>query len=341
MLDENTSHIYEQNKITIGDVAEALGVSKTTVSRAISGKGRIGEETRQRVLSYIETHNYKPNPMAKGLAQSRTYNICWVMPGDSLVTDLPFFQRCMIGLSEVAAAEDYDVLISMVYDNDLSQLNRVVLNHKVDGVVLGRTLVADERIAFLKNSGVPFVVIGSSMVGDVIQIDNDHIAACKELTSILIMKGIKQLALIGGDGNHVVNQTRRQGFEAGLAQQGVPLKPDMIYMNNETNEDVERAVDDALRNGAECIICMDDRICYSVLSKLHKDKIVVPDRVKVASFYNSALLDSNQPAITTLQYDPKELGAVACKTLLDCINGKEVPEKVLLSYEVLLKGSTK
>ena len=69
----------EKKDITIADVAEALGVSKTTVSRAISGKGRIGKETRKRVLEYIEEHDYKPNAIAKGLAQSKTYNICVVI----------------------------------------------------------------------------------------------------------------------------------------------------------------------------------------------------------------------------------------------------------------------
>ena len=104
----------ESGRITISDVAEALNISKTTVSRAISGKGRIGEETRKKVLDYIETHNYKPSPLAKGLAQSKTYNIGWVMPGDSEVTDLPFFQRCMIGISEAVAYQDYDILLIMV-----------------------------------------------------------------------------------------------------------------------------------------------------------------------------------------------------------------------------------
>jgi DNA-binding LacI/PurR family transcriptional regulator len=100
---------WGSNKITIGDVADALGISKTTVSRAISGKGRIGEDTRQRVMEYIEEHNYKPSPLAKGLAQSRTYNIGWIIPGDSTITDLPFFQRCMMGVSEMAASQGYGV----------------------------------------------------------------------------------------------------------------------------------------------------------------------------------------------------------------------------------------
>lgn len=83
------------NVITISDVAEALGVSKTTVSRAISGKGRIGEATRQKVLAYIEEHDYKPNVIARGLAQSKTFNLCVVMPEDYVLVDLPFFRKSL------------------------------------------------------------------------------------------------------------------------------------------------------------------------------------------------------------------------------------------------------
>ena len=330
----------ERNNITIGDVAEALGVSKTTVSRAISGKGRIGAETTKRVLDYIKENDYRPNVVAKGLAKSKTYNIGWVMPGDSNVSDLPFFQRCMMGISEVAASGDYDILISMVFDRDISQLKSIVKNRKVDGIILGRTLVEDEGIKFLKKSDMPFVVIGSSVDDGVIQIDNDHVKACKELTAIVIMKGVRRLALIGGSTNHVVNLTRREGFEMGLMEQGVPVNQDLIYMDCETDSAVERAVDNCLRNRAECIITTDDRICHSVLEKLGRDGVRIPDELKVASFYSSIMLENNQPAITSLHYDPKELGIVACKTLFDYLAGKEVQKKVLLGYEVVLKGST-
>ncbi len=330
----------ERNNITIGDVAEALGVSKTTVSRAISGKGRIGAETTKRVLDYIKENHYRPNVVAKGLAKSKTYNIGWVMPGDSNVSDLPFFQRCMMGISEVAASGDYDILISMVFDRDISQLKSIVKNRKVDGIILGRTLVEDEGIKFLKKSDMPFVVIGSSVDDGVIQIDNDHVKACKELTAIVIMKGVRRLALIGGSTNHVVNLTRREGFEMGLMEQGIPVNQDLIYMDCETDSAVERAVDNCLRNRAECIITTDDRICHSVLEKLGRDGVRIPDQLKVASFYSSIMLENNQPAITSLHYDPKELGIVACKTLFDYLAGKEVQKKVLLGYEVVLKGST-
>lgn len=330
----------EHSKITISDVAEALGISKTTVSRAISGKGRISEATRLRVMEYIEANHYRPSVVAKGLAQSKTFNIGWVIPGDTNVTDLPFFQRCMLGVSEVAASKDYDLIIAMVFENDISQLERVVRNHKVDGIILGRTLVNDRPARFLEEQDVPFVVVGSSNDVDVIQIDNDHIKACKELTSFLVMKGIRKLALIGGNSNQVVNQTRYNGFVSGLEEQNIQVNPEHIFMDAEDSITIERAVDDIMQSGMECIICMDDYICHTVMNKLHRDGIKVPEQIKVASFYNSSILESNQPAITSLQYDPKELGAVACKTLLDYIDGKEIQKKALLSYEVVLKGST-
>ena len=321
--------------ITIDDIARELGISKTTVSRSISGKGRIGEKTRRRVLDYIAENNYKPNPLAKGLAQSKTYNIGWVVPGDSDLTSLSFYQRCMLGVLAAATEADYDVLITTVFDKDINGLLRVLENHKVDGVILGRTLLKDPSIKALKASDTPFVVIGSTEEKGVVQIDNDHITACRELASILKLKGIRRAVFIAGSEDKVVTQTRRRGFEEGMV--GVKTG---IYMNCEKNEEVERAVEDALRGKTECIICEDDRICYQVLDKLKRDNIRVPQQVRIASFYNSRLIEDNQPAITSLQYDPKALGIQACRTLLEQINGGTPEQEQMMGYEVLLKAST-
>ena len=98
--------------ITIADVAEALGVSKTTVSRAISGKGRIGEATRNRVLAYIEENDYKPNVIAKSLAQSKTFNLGIVMPSNYELVDLPFFQEVIMGIQKIHLCKRYRIWIT-------------------------------------------------------------------------------------------------------------------------------------------------------------------------------------------------------------------------------------
>lgn len=328
-------------KATISDVAEALGISKTTVSRAISGKGRIGEETRRRVMEYIEKVDYKPNPLAKGLANSKTYNIAWVIPGDSNTLDLPFFQRCMNGISEIAAQRDYDLLLSTTIGDDISHLMRIVNNQKVDGVILGRTMVEDKSIEFLKSKGIPFVVIGSFDDDDVIQVDNDHVNACRELTSFLLMKGFNKLALIGGGEDQVVNNLRRSGYENAVDECQIAGKTGLVYMNNRTNMEVERAVEEAVKNNVDCLVCMDDGICYVALEKLRKEGLSVPQDIRIASFYNSRVLENNSPAITSLKYDPRELGYVAGKTLFSILDSETHNSKTMLGYEVALKESTR
>lgn len=330
----------EKKKVTIDDIARDLQVSKTTVSRAISGKGRIGSATRERVLKYIQETNYKPNAVAKGLAQSKTYNIGFVMPGDYNLVDLPFFQECLMGVSEIASSYDYDVLISMVSERDIHQLERMIDNHKVDGVILTRTLVKDKPAELLKEKGIPFVTIGTTLNKEVVQVDNDHRSACRELTGILLRKGIRKMALIGGSKSHVVTQKRLQGFKDAFLEQSCSPDNSLIYMDVENSVMVERIVEELIERHVECVICMDDSICTHVLNKLRKEKLRVPADIKVASFYNSSLLESNIPSITSLNFDVKEMGMITCKTLFDCMDGKAVQGRTLLGYEVSMKEST-
>ncbi|MCM1537691.1 MAG: LacI family transcriptional regulator [bacterium] len=328
-------------KMTIADVAEALGVSKTTVSRVISGKGRIGNDTKERVLRYIEEHDYKPNVIAKGLAQNKTYNIGLMMPGSNNFADSSFFQKCMIGISETAAAADYDMVVSMIRENDLSQLERLVLNNKVDGIILSRTLVEDAPAAYLKQHHMPFVAIGTSPDPDMIQIDHDHREACRELTSILLMKGLRRVALIGGGRGIVITNTRMQGYLDAFEAQELPVDSSLICLDADNEPMLERMVSEFVKKGVECILCMDDAICCQVLNALKKKRLNVPEDLRVASFYNSPLLDNNLPAITSLQFDAAALGAVTCRILLDHLEGKAVAKRTLLGYEVVLKESTK
>ncbi len=330
----------ENKKLTIDDIARELSVSKTTVSRAISGKGRIGAKTRERVLAYIRENNYRPNVIAKGLAQQKTYNIGFVMPGDYNLVELPFFQKCLMGISEIAYSLDYDVLVSIASDRDMGQLERIVNNHKVDGVILSRTLVNDAPARFLQEKNIPFVTIGTYIDKDIIQIDNDHRSACRELTSILLMRGIRKMALIGGNKDHVVTRKRLQGYMDAYLEQSLTVDNSMVYLDVENGIMVDKILEELIERHAECVICMDDSICAHVLNKLRKEKIRVPSDIKVASFYNSSLLENNIPSITSLSFDIQELGMVTCKTLLDHMAGKEVQRRTLLGYEVSMKEST-
>lgn len=330
----------EDKNLTIADIARELGVSKTTISRAISGKGRIGAETRQRILEYIEERDYHPNVIAKGLAKSRTYNIGLVLPGDFNIVESPFFQNCMLGISKIASSMDYDILLSIVTGNDISQLRRVVINHKSDGIILTRTHVKDAAVQYLKEMNIPFVTIGSVEDDSVVQIDNDHRSACMELTRELIKQGAEKIALIGGNRDYVVTMNRLNGFLDAFSQSGkIPVK-EYIYLDVEDDKNVERIVNNLLDKDIDCIIAMDDYLCNSVLNVLNQKKVAIPADVKVASFYDSSLLKNHVPSITSIRFNVEELGEVTCRTLLGMIKNEEVEQKTLLGYQLSMSVST-
>lgn len=327
--------------ITIADIAEALGVSKTTVSRAISGKGRIGEETKERVNEYIKTHNYKPNMIAKSLAKSKTYNIGMIIPKEVAVVDMPFFQKCLLGVVEIANMSNYDVVVSNTMQYDISSLKRLVENQKVDGLILARTLVEDIAVEYLKEQQIPFVTIGSSYVPNVIQIDNNNEEACRDLTVELFLRGIKKIGLIGGSLDHVVTRSRLAGFRRAHEEVGIKFNKDSIYLEVENTVMLNHVVEELLSKKVDCIVCMDDRYCGDVLNKLRLENIHVPEDMKLASFYDSVLLGSNMTPVTSIKFDVRQLGMTTCKVLLDLISGKTVPEKTVLNYQMELRESTR
>lgn len=339
--EEESKDIIPTGKLTIADIAEELGVSKTTVSRAISGKGRIGKETVQRVIECIEKNNYKPNSIAKGLANSKTYNIGIAFPADADLRNTPFFQICLLGVCEVAAAMDYDVVVTTVKETDINLLKRLVEHNKVDGVILTRNIANDIAISYLKQTGIPFVLVGSSEDDTILQIDNNHMEACEKLVSLLIADGVKGIAMIAGERKHIVNRYRCEGYYNALRNNGVPIEQDLIFPDCNSSIYIEQAVNYILKRKAECIVCTDDVICGKVLALLREEGYSVPGDIKIASFYDSVYMESNNPPITAIGISAEELGSTAGKRLIGLIGGDNNTSKAVLDYEIHLRRSTK
>ncbi|MDF2803195.1 MAG: transcriptional regulator, LacI family [Anaerocolumna sp.] len=339
-INENKS-ILSPGKLTIADIAKELQVSKSTVSRAISGKGRIGKETVQKINEYIDRHNFKPNAIAKGLADSKTYNIGVAFPVDTDFINTPFFQICLLGICEVAAAMNYDVVVTTVKETDINLLKRLVEHNKVDGVILTRNLDNDLAIPYLKNAGIPFVLVGSSEDDTLVQIDNNHLEACEKLVSLLIANGVKGIAMIMGDRKHMVNRYRCEGYFHAMKNNRMDIEQDLVFADCSSPVFVEQAVHNILKRNAECIVCTDDVICGRVLSVLREEGYRVPEDIKVASFYDSVYMKSNNPPVTAIGFDAEELGTIAGKRLIGLIAGDSNKSKTVLDYEIHLRRSTK
>lgn len=329
----------EKKNYTLNDIAKELGVNKATVSKAISGKGNLSAETRERILTYIRKCNYRPNAVAQSLARSKTYNLGLMMPDDSGVFDVAFFRDCLRGVCKVAAGNGYDVLITMDSERPVEQISRLIDNRKIDGVIAMRSLVNSPIVEFLKGKNVPFVLIGPTSDSEVLSVDNDNQSACRDLVALLISRGIRKMALLGGDENNCVTHSRLKGFWDACNQAGLSKEDQQVYLNVNKDNRLSEVMDILIPQKVECLVCMDDYICSMALARLRSSGLQVPTDVKVVSFYDNVLLEGNIPPITSLRFDAAELGRIACWELVNTLEGRPVGNFVLPGYQMILRDS--
>ncbi len=252
-----------------------------------------------------------------------------------------FFKECMDGICEEAAAHNYDIIITITKDNSLEQLQRLILNKKVDGFILTRSIMESGTVKLLKKYGIPFVMIGPSDDTEIISIDNPNREASRELTELLLMKGLRRLMLFGGDPLHYVTESRRQGFLDAHRNRNILLEKYQISMDIQDYRSTRRAVERALTAGADGILCMDDMICSLTLGCLREMNIDIPGALKLASLYDSPQMKNNLPPVTSLRFDTKELGRNACRRMLEILGEITEDEQMPLNYQVILRESTK
>lgn len=329
----------EKKPSTLNDIAKALGVNKATVSKAISGKGTLSAQTRERILKFISDCGYRPNAVAQSLARSRTNNIGVVMPGETNVFDMAFFRDCLEGACQAASAAGYDVIVTM--SAGMEQLRRLVENRKIDGMLVLRSLIHSDVVDYLKKNQVPFALVGGSSDPEILSVDNNNLAACQEMTARLIAAGNRRMALLGGNENNFVTGTRLSGFLEACAQAGLSETDQQICLNLETEGEAAAAVERALDTGVPCIICMDDAICNMALVYLRSRGCRVPEQVQLVSFYDSVLMERNVPSVTSIRFDAVSLGRTACGKLIRVLAGQPETNEVLPDFSICMRASTR
>lgn len=222
--------------VNLKQLSECLGLSQTTVSRALNGFPEVSEKTRQRVLAAAAEFNYRPSPSATSLATGRTRVIGHVVPLSVHRMINPHFSDFMGGASEAYARAGYDMLIRVVREEEEESVYRdFARRSRVDGVVVHGPLVDEPRIPLLQSIGLPFVVHGrgGGEALDYSWLDVNSRGAFLRATEFLADLGHRRIALVNGLETMNFAHRRRQGYETGLAARGIDLDPALI-----TSEDM-------------------------------------------------------------------------------------------------------
>ncbi|MGR3571655.1 substrate-binding domain-containing protein [Brevirhabdus sp.] len=220
------------------DLAQHLGLSQTTVSRALNGYPEVSEATRQRVLDAARQHHYRPNTRARGLATGRAMAIGHVIPLSSKYEMVnPVFADFIAGAGETYSARGYDMVMSVVADGEEERAYvQMAGKGLVDGLLVHAPRSAqDARIPLLQRLGLPFVVHGR--VGDAQDfswLDIDNARSFQRATELLLDLGHRRIALINGLEFMDFAARRRRGYLAALSGRGVAADPALMQAREMT-----------------------------------------------------------------------------------------------------------
>ncbi|NMF05147.1 LacI family DNA-binding transcriptional regulator [Clostridium beijerinckii] len=313
-------------KVTIKEVAREANVSPSTVSRVISDSSQISEETKERVRDAIKRLKYKPNAIARSLANKKSRILGVVLPNEAqdLITNT-FFIQAMKGMSKYAQNKKYYITYAFSEDEkaELEYINNFITSNLVDGICLLRARTDDRSIKYLKETQFPFVVIGRPEESEnLLWVDNDNFQATYNLVNELVKKGHKSIAFLGAKKEWNVTKDRFKGFKVACEINGISIHDKNFAIMDDFNE--KEGIDGTIKLleniTPTAIIAEDDVLAFGTLKVLNERKI---NNIDVVGFNNSPLAELQVPSLSSVDIKSEELGYYATKILIDFLENND------------------
>jgi DNA-binding LacI/PurR family transcriptional regulator len=326
-------------RIGIKDVAAAAGVSITTVSHALNGKGRLPEETRERVREAAEALGYVPSATARSLARGRTgilaMTVARVEAMPFSLADFDYFAQLMNGASTAALEDGY----ALVLAPETEVLDSVPL----DGAIVVDPVRGDRTLAQLRRRGVPVVTTGREPDGadDAPWVDNDHIAGTRSILDHLAAAGAQRVALITTPPVHSYTIDSQAAYRDWCAGRGIEPEIAIVTGTLTEGEGYSAALELLDRDDPpDGIYATLDRLALGVLLAAHARGVDVPGELLVAGCTDSHA--SRGAALTALSLDPERIGVEAVESLIAVTENRADPhEHSYVPTTVIPRASTK
>lgn len=297
---------------TIRDVAQAAGVSQSTVSRALSAPELVNAATRERVQAAARRLGYEPNRAARGLITGRTGNLGLIVPDLSN----PFFSSIAKGVQSAARAGDYSVFIADTDEEAAAEVELLrALSKQVDGTVLCSPRTPDAELAGI-GADSP-VVLMNRRVGDRPSVTVDNADGMRQAVEHLAALGHRRIAYVAGPRTSWSNGERERGLHATIEATGSELVH-LGYFPPRFDGGVA-AADLALASGATAVIAYNDVIALGLLSRLGARGVPVPDRMSVVGCDDIGMSAMTHPSLTTVSVPQHESGRASVALLLSLL----------------------
>jgi len=328
-------------RATIFEVADGAGVSITTVSHVFSGKRRVNEHTRRRVLEVAEQLAYRPRATAQALATGRTNTLALQISstGESLVLN-PFFSALLSELSLAVIERDLSFVYVPPAEAGAAFIEPLINRRRIDAALLVDPVATDPFVLALERSQLPRVSIGR-IVGDSSEywIDNDHATACAKVAAHLSAMGYRHpcLLTLPMEVSYVVDYN--EGFEAAMGGS----RSSIAVADELTERSGFEAAKKALRGrtAPDAFFCIHDVLAIGALHAVQEEGLRVPEDVGIVGVTDTNLAAKVQPPLTSVRVFPARAADCALDLLDGLLRGVEVEAPVILPTRLVPRRSTR
>ena len=335
---------------TIKDISKKLGISVTTVSRALNGYSDVNEDTRKRIQDAAKALNYRPNQIARKLVTGRSGIVAMVLPDDFGITTKAIWFEIISGLSAEFSKREMDFVLNVsAKDNILGVYQRMIDRGTADGFILIAPVKNDPRVAMLEAAKVPFVIHGQAdQRCEYAYFDIDNYGLTRRSVDHLVSLGHKRIAFVSGPKEHGFVTQRVQGFNDALQAHGLEGRPSWIRYADRMTENfgLVSAIQILSRGGSvpTAFICGNTLIARGIYQAAASLELSVPQDISVIA-HDDALPENRavnfDPPLTVTRSPLRNSSAPLADLLVRRIQGEDLHSlQVTETEEFITRTST-
>ena len=337
-----------KSPVTIIDIARFLGISKSTVSRALKNHPDISDETKEAVRSVAKELNYIKNTTASSLRYKKSNLIGLIMPQISYF----FFPSVINGIEELVHRNGYNLLIlqsNESYEREVENID-ILISNNVEGILasVSRATKDISHFVHLTEMKMPLVLfdrIVKEINADIVLVDD--IEGSYKAVKHLLEVGKKRIAICIGNLNLLISRNRLKGYKEALQEKGIPVD-DSIIISSETPEEAELEMLKRLEgnNPPDGIFAISDLTMSGVMKAIYKSEKKIPEEIGVVGFCEKQYRTMYHPELTAIDPMGFEIGKKAAELLFEQINQNSnelppiEPRTVYLSSQLIKGGSS-
>ena len=331
---------------TITDIAKKLGISVSTVSRALSDHPDIKADTKKRVKKLAKEFNYKPNPIAQSLKNNRTTIIGVIVP--EIKHD--FFSSAISGIEEVAYHSGYTIIVCQSNENFEREVvnTNALIQQRVAGIVasISQNTKSGDHFQGVIDHGIPLVFFDRACKNiSASKVIIDDAKSAFDAVSYLIDKGYKKIAHFAGPKVLEICKRRLSGYTEALNKTRIPIVKELICYGGLHEIDGYNSMDYLLKKNIvpDAIFAVNDPVAIGAFQRIKEAGLKIPADIGIVGFSNNKITSLVDPTITTVDQPSFEMGKKAAEILIELIESEKKNARsktIILDTKLIVRDST-